>query len=184
MKPLLTFVLPLALVAACASPKPPTMTEADLEDAGARHDVLEALPVAVLPATGSQTMSGHLGGAIMGDVDGYMLGDMTLTSDFGTDSVSGSVTNINVFDEDGIPDQLLDGSLGVTGGISGSGMTATASGTVSGVDHGFSGDSNVNLSLDGTYRQNGAVIILTGDVTGGGTGDFDVTLVDGQFYVE
>lgn len=137
-----------------------------------------------MPTTGTATLNGRLGGNMSGDADGVLLGDLALTSNFATNSVTGAVTNINTFNDDDTPDQLLKGDLTVNGTISGTGLTANANGTLTGVDGGFKGDSVTNLNLNGTYRQNGTGLAVTGDVTGGGTGDFDITLSNGKFYAE
>ena len=131
-------------------------------------------------------MTGRLGGDLTGDVDGSMLGDLSLTTVFGVGAgtVSGDVTNINTFDDTGQPDQRLAGSLDINGTYTGTGMTATADGTLTGVDSGFEGDSVVLLTLNGVYRDNSGNLVVTGDATGGGSGDFDVTLINGGFYAE
>lgn len=181
----LFMLVPALLIAGCAKPLAPTMTTEDLNTSRSRLATLEALPVAAsLPASGTATMNGRLGGTMTGDADGTLLGDLALTSDFAARTVSGQVTNINTFNDDDTPDQLLKGDLTVAGSITGSRLTGTANGTLTGVDGGFKGDSVTALNLDGMFRQNGGDLAVTGDVTGGGTGDFDIVLTNGKFYAE
>ena len=76
-----------------------------------------------------------------------------MTVDFARDRVGGSVTNINLVDPDGRPDQRLDGSLGIDGSENSGRIDSFASGTVTAVDDtGFLRDSDILLFLDGDVR--------------------------------
>lgn len=185
-----TFLLAISAsmaLGACASPKPPTMTAQDLTDSQSTFTTLNGLgatPTADMPS-GSATFNGKFGGEVTGDSDGSILGDLTLNTNFDTSAVTGSVTNINAFDDNGDPDQLLSGSLDVNGNISGNGMTATAQGTLTGVDSGFAGDTNANVTMNGTFRNNTATAdTVTGTAVGCASGDFDICMNNGQFYAE
>ena len=111
-------VIALVTVAACASPNPPTVSTADVQRAYAEANYISGLPFTAtddLP-TGSTTYRGQLGADVSGDYRGSMLGDMTMNVDFADNDVRGSVTNINLIDSDGRPDQQLSGSLGIGNG--------------------------------------------------------------------
>lgn len=175
----------LVLVAACASPKAPTLTRQDKDDADARYEVLNALPAtAAMPTMGTANYTGKFGGSLSGDSDGELLGDISMEADFASSVLSGSVTNLNTYNDAGEPDQLLSGGLNVNGNFVGNAVTASATGTLTGVDSGFSGDTNVDIAMNGTFRDNtGTADVITGTAIGCGTGDFDICL-DGGFYAE
>ena len=178
----------LGLLAACAEPIPPTLDETDVIASKVRYLELDALPEtagADMPTTGTADYRGRLWADLEGDTDGSVLADLNLSATFDSGSISGRVHNINAFDEDGTPDQKLGGSIPLSGGIFGNDMTATGTGTLSGVDSGFEGDTRATVILGGTFRSNGGPAdTITGDVSGYGRGDIDFTITDGEFYAE
>ncbi len=179
----------LSLVAACASPNPPTVSAADVERAYAEARYISGLPFTEtgnLP-TGNVTYRGQLGADVSGDVEGSILGDMRMQVDFAGSDVDGSVTNINLIDQDGRPDQRLDGTLEIDGFESGGRIDAFASGDLTAVDEvGFFQDTNVLLTLDGdVYDDRGRGDAVFGSATGTGigtgSGGLDIE-IDGVFF--
>ena len=175
----------LATIAACASPNPPTVSAADVNRAYAEANYIRGLPFTAtndLP-TGDATYRGKLGADVSGDLSGSILGDMTMAVAFDRNNVSGSVTNINLIDRDGRPDQRLDGSLGIDGFESSGRIDAFAAGELTAVDEsGFLRDTDVLLVLDGdVYNDRGRGDAVFGSATGTGIGDLEVTF-DGVFF--
>ena len=91
------------------------------------------------------------------------LGEMTLTADFGTDGVSGSVTDV-ISDRFG----TLDGALSVTNGIiAGNGFDADLDGTLTGSGFATTYDATVTATFRGPNAE-GLLGTLSGDATTGG----------------
>lgn len=175
----------LATAAACATPNPPTVSAADVDRAYAEARYISNLPFTAtdqLP-TGDTTYRGQLGADVAGDLEGSILGDMTMHVDFARNDVGGSVTNINLIDPDGRPNQRLDGSLGIDGFESAGRIDAFAAGEVTAVDEaGFLQDSDVLLILEGdVFDDRGRGDAVFGSATGNGTGDLDID-IDGVFF--
>ncbi|MDX8354146.1 hypothetical protein [Cognatiyoonia sp. IB215182] len=179
-------LMALATVAGCAAtPTSPTVSESDVDRAmeeAARISLLPETSLAELP-TGTVTYDGQIGADVSGDANGSILADMTMVVGFSTNDVDGSVTNINLINPDGSPDQLLEGTLDINGFESNGNLNAEARGEVTGVDvDGFEVDSFMSLDLDGEVRDdviNGDAVY--GDVNGTARGDFDLD-VDGVFF--
>jgi hypothetical protein len=108
---------------------------------------------------------------------------MTMLVDFGDNDIGGSVTNINLIDPNGEPNQRFDGSLRIDGSESSGRIDAFASGEISGVDNdGYAVDSQMLLVLDGdVYDDAGRGDAVFGSATGTSTGDFNMT-VNGVFF--
>ncbi len=176
----------IALLSACASPTPPTISEDDAAAINAEADRVGALPdtaIADLPP-GSASFVGHAGGPVTGDVDGAVIADMTMDVEFAANTISGTIDNVNYLDEDDVPEQLLGGSLTIAGTEADGLLVATATGTLTAVgEESIRGSSSVTLNLNGnvlTDVSNGDTVF--GDLDGSGSGDFDITLTDGVFY--
>lgn len=182
-------LMTLATLAACAAttvaPTDPTVSARDVDIA-----MFEAERIADLPFTplsdlpsGGVTYRGHVGADVTGDAQGSILGDMTMLVDFGDSDISGSVTNINLIDPNGTPNQRFGGSLGITGTETSGDLDAFASGQISGVDNdGFAVESQMVLTLDGAVRDDfseGDAVF--GSATGFATGDFNMD-VNGVFF--
>lgn len=175
----------LATAAACASPNPPTISTADVDRAYAEARYISGLPFTAsgdLP-TGSATYRGKLGADVSGDLQGSILGDMAMTVDFARNNVGGSVSNINLIDPDGRPDQRLGGSLGIDGYESSGRIDGFASGNLTAVDDGgFLRDSDILLVLDGdVYDDRSRGDAIFGSATGSGIGDLQLG-IDGVFF--
>ena len=175
----------LATAAACASPNPPTVSAADVNRAYAEARYISGLPFTAtqnLP-TGSTTYRGQLGADVAGDLSGSILGDMTMNVDFARNDVGGNVTNINLIDASGRPNQRLDGSLGIDGYESSGRIDGFATGTLTAVDTGgFLRDSDVLLVLEGdVYDDIGRGDAVFGSATGNGVGDLELR-IDGVFF--
>ena len=174
-------------LAGCASPTPPTITAADAEAAEAEATRVSALPItsAINLPTGSATFEGKMGGGISGDIDGSILGDMSMSIQFDDNTISGSVSNINYIDEDGDPDQLLGGSLTIAGAETSGALSGTMKGTLSGVpdEAPIRGEASVNLSFDGNVvTDDSEGDSVYGTVTGSGDCDFEIYMDSGLFY--
>lgn len=178
-------VLAVAMLAACDSPTPPTMTEADLigaEAAARRAAGLTVTPSNELPR-GTVDYSGRFGAQVWDAVDGTIVADMDLTVAFARDTVSGSIHNINFFDDDGRPDQLLGGQLAITGTEDNGALAMTAQGRLDGVEGRMRGNTNVHLNMAGDVRTDAAAgDTISGRAHGQGQGDFDIQIVNGMFY--
>lgn len=183
-------LIPVALIlAACSTATPSPYSEADFDDAQTKASLVsEALITdsGDVPTSGEATYTGQLSGEVNGDIYGAILGDLSLTADFQSGNVTGTVSRIGFKDWDGDEDQLLDGDLDFDGSIAASTLAGTASGRLGAVDeNGFRGSSNVVLGLDGEFRTvTTAADTFYGTVTGTGSGDFDVTMSSGEFYAE
>lgn len=175
----------LATAAACASPNPATVSAADVDRAFAEAQYLSGRPFTAtgdLP-TGSTTYRGQLGADVSGDLQGSLLGDMVMTVNFADNDVGGSVSDINLIDSAGRPDQRLDGSLGIAGYESGGRIDAFASGQLTAVDSaGGAQQSDMLLVLDGdVVDDRGYGDAVFGSATGSGSGDLNLG-VEGVFF--
>lgn len=173
------------VMAGCAAPTPASVTERDVSRALADATRISRLPqtrIEDLPR-GSATYTGQIGAQVGGDLRGSMLGDMTMVVGFDTNSVRGSVRNINLIDPSGRPDQLLGGTLDINGFEDRGDIRAAATGTITGVAAGGAGfQSDVNLTMQGDVRDDrfrGDTVF--GTVTGQGTGDANLGF-DGVFF--
>jgi hypothetical protein len=182
-------LITLATLAACATtavePHPPTVSARDVDLAMFEAESISNLPFTSpldLPS-GGVTYRGHVGADVSGDAQGSILGDMTMLVDFGDNDISGSVSNINLIDPDGTPNQRFGGSLGITGSESAGYLDAFASGQISGVDNdGVAVDSQMVLTLEGAVHNNSREgDAVFGSATGFATGDFNMD-VDGVFF--
>ena len=133
---------------------------------------------------GSASFVGHAGAEISGDADGSVVGDMVMNANFAGNTIDGTIDNLNVVDFDGIPEQLLGGSLTISGAETDGALTATASGNLTAVgEESVRGTSYVTLNMVGDVRidtSNGDTVV--GTVSGSGNGDFDLTIYDGGFF--
>ncbi|WP_019956810.1 hypothetical protein [Yoonia vestfoldensis] len=185
MKPIFPALAACLTLAACAVPTPPSIGEREVDRAFAEAARISRLPETGLTGlpTGSATYSGQIGADVTGDLNGSILGDMAMTVGFGADRVTGSVTNINLIDTAGRPDQLLDGGLAISGFEDRGNILAGARGDVSGVTPGGSFfTSDMNLTLQGSVRDDfrGGDAVF-GTATGNAVGDVDLFL-DGVFF--
>jgi hypothetical protein len=184
MKRTVPSLILLAAAAACASPNPPTVSATDVNRAYAEARYISGLPFTAtenLP-TGSATYRGQLGADVSGDLTGSILGDMRMDVDFARGAVGGAVTNINLIDPAGRPDQQLDGSLGIDGFESNGRIDASASGTLTAVNEGFLQDTDVLLRLDGDIHDDrGGGDAVFGSAKGSGIGDLEIG-IDGVFF--
>ncbi len=206
----MTFRFPILLTAiatlsACALPEETTLNRADFraaeaDDAFAR--TLDFTPEANIPA-GEATYQGHIQSeAIVNGTDDFkVLGDLELSVDIadagsraGTSDVTGSITNLNLFDDanDGFDDQGLDGTLTLSGRTEGGRIDATATGVVEAVvaDSLSEQRATWELNLDGDFRDNfeNADVVaggVTGGTIGGGSDEYDLRLTgNGRFFGE
>ena len=185
------FALGLTTACSVAVPQPdpisfaPTVTRGDVTEALAEAQFVSNAPVtsaAQLP-TGSTTYTGKLGAQVSGDANGSILGDMTMRVGFATNSVGGDISNINLIDPDGTPNQRFDGQLLIDGVESTGKIDAFASGDLTGVDvNGNILDTQMLLILEGEVRNDfGTGDAVFGTATGQAEGDFFMD-VDGVFY--
>lgn len=180
-----TSLLTLATLAACVAPNEPTVTARDVERAFAEAQAISNLPqtrFTDLP-TGNVTYNGKLGANVRGDANGSILGDMTMNVGFASNDIGGSVTNINLIDADGTPNQRFDGRLQIDGVENSGSLDAFAFGRITGVDvDNVRVDSDVLLTLDGNvYDDIGRGDAVFGSATGDAVGDFYLD-IDGVFF--
>lgn len=182
----------LPLLAACATPVPPNVTTAEVAAYDAAQARVNALPSDTILPTGSATYAGQLSGPVVLDGNGgyALLGDIGMTLDFArTNSLTGTVANLNLI-RGGVPDQLLEGNLTVTGTPTTGGLvTAVGSGLLSGVfdDSILRRNADVTIALAGGAKADGTRTAIAGTWTGGTTNDTSnqfVMLGAGQFYAD
>ena len=179
----------LPFVAACtvSDPNPPTVSARDVDRAFANAARASTLPVTAtgdLP-TGSVTYDGQIGANVTGDALGSVLADMRMVVDFRDNDIGGGVSNINLIDQDGTPNQRFDGSLTISGFENRGDIDAGARGRIGAVDvNGNDVDADMFLDLEGSVRTDrGRGDTVYGSVIGDATGDFNMD-VDGVFYGE
>ena len=175
----------LAALAACATPNPPTVSAAEVNRSFEEARTIGGLPFTDtqdLPS-GSVTYNGKLGADVSGDLNGSIISDMEMIVGFNTENIGGSVTNINLIDPDGRPNQRFDGKLDIAGLEDSGRINAFASGDITGVDdNGNLRDSNVLLTLQGDVVDDiGLGDAVFGSATGNGIGDLEFD-VDGVFF--
>lgn len=185
MKPIFPALAAGIMLSACAAPTPPSIGQGDVDRAFAEAARISSRPdtrLSDLP-TGSATYNGQVGADVAGDLRGSILGDMAMTVGFGANRITGSVTNINLIDTAGRPDQLLDGSLAISGFEDQGNILAGAAGNIAGVAPGGTAfTSDVNLTMKGNVRDDfGRGDAVFGTATGNGVGDVDL-LFDGVFF--
>ncbi|MFN3664343.1 hypothetical protein [Yoonia sp.] len=185
MKRCLPALAACLVVAGCAAPNPPTITSRDNANALTEATRISRLPqtqISDLP-TGSVTYNGKVGANVGGDLQGSMLGDMSMNVGFNTNTVRGSVTNLNLINQAGRPDQALGGNLAINGFEDRGNLSAGAGGTITGVAPGGSAfSSDVNLNLQGNLRDDrhrGDAVF--GTVAGQALGDVNLGF-DGVFF--
>ena len=176
----------VAGLAACDSPTPPSYSAQDVQNISNEADRVFELPdtaIGDLPS-GSVSYSGHAGGNVSGDADGSVIGDMTMSVNFAGGGITGTIDNLNLIDEDDVPSQLLGGALTISGSQNAGVLTATATGNLDAVgDESVRGSSSVSLNLSGnvlTDVNDGDTV--AGQLSGSGTGDFDINVYDGGFF--
>ncbi len=180
-----TTVSVLAILAACSSPNPPTISAADVGRSLDEARDLSTRPftdTADLP-TGLVTYTGEIGADVSGDLNGSIQGDMIMHVQFTDNTVDGSVRDINLIDPDGRPNQRLGGQLAIDGVENSGRIDAFASGDLTVVDDaGMTRDTNVLLTMGGDVVDNyGAGDAVFGSVQGDGVGDLNFD-VDGVFF--
>ena len=178
-------LIALTALSACVSPNEPTVTASDVDRAFDEATAISNAPLtstANLPS-GSVTYVGRLGADVQGDANGSILGDMTMQVDFADNDIDGSITNINLIDPNGTPNQRFDGRLAIDGVENSGRLDAFASGEITGVDNdGFEVDSQVLLTLDGdVYDDFDTGDAVFGTADGQARGEFDMD-IEGVFY--
>ncbi|EBA11923.1 hypothetical protein [Roseobacter sp. CCS2] len=185
-------IITLIALSACSvggtsSPKPnaPTVSSADVRDAMNEAAFISNAPQTSfrdLP-TGTVTYTGQLGADVRGDVNGSILGDLNMDVGFASNTVRGSVDNINILDANQLADQRLDGRLILDGVETAGQLDAFASGNLSGVNNnGADVDTQMLLILDGQVRNDfGRGDAVYGAASGQAEGDLDFD-VEGVFY--
>lgn len=185
MSRILASLFATAALAACVSPNEPTVTSSDVDRAFEEAVAISNQPLtstANLP-TGNVTYRGKLGADVAGDANGSILGDMTMQVDFADNDIGGSVTDINLINPDGTPDQRFDGSLTIDGVENSGRLDAFASGEITGVDNdNFEVDSQVLLTLDGNVHDDfGRGDAVFGTADGQARGEFNMD-IEGVFF--
>ena len=130
--------------------------------------------------TGQATMAGYYG--ITDNQGAALIGDLSMNVDFGAGTISGSASNFGNFDNSGptlIKQGGPSGSLTVSGSVTGSAMTATAKGTLSG-----NTTAAVDTTMTGNFYDDSGTTVAVGNVSGqvtdsGATAPVKVT---GSFY--
>lgn len=181
-----TCLLVIAALSGCVStPTPPTVTSFEVDQAFDEAERISLLPETSgsdIP-TGMVSYDGQIGADVQGDAVGSILADMTMIVGFSSNDITGNVTNMNLIDLDGTPNQQLTGTLQISGIESNGSLDAAAAGEITGVDvDGFEVDSQMNLVLEGAvYDDSGTADAVFGSAEGEANGDFYLD-VDGVFF--
>ncbi|MGH1370272.1 MAG: hypothetical protein ACRBCL_16805 [Maritimibacter sp.] len=142
--------------------------------------------LAEAPTTGTAAYTGAIGARTQGDIEGFLSGtlDVALVN-FENGAVVGELQDLALYGADGTLDRAFTGALNVDGDVAADAtVDVAATGTIVDVSTGASEESTVALDLDGTLRDDRREAdTIAGSVTGGGSGDFDFTLIDGRFYL-
>lgn len=180
----------LAAMSACTMStqefdRSPTVSANDVTRAFTAADAIGQAPQTAfgdLP-TGSVNYTGKLGADVGGDANGSILGDLNMRVGFSSNTVRGDVSNINLIDPDGTPNQRFEGRLLLDGVETAGQLDSFASGDLRGVD--VNGDrvtSQMLLILDGQVRDDfGRGDAVYGTADGQAQGDFNLD-VEGVFY--
>lgn len=163
----------------------PTVSAGDVERSFREADTISALPQTTfgnLPS-GSVTYTGKLGADVSGDANGSILGDLNMNVGFATNRIGGDVSNINLIDPDGTPNQRFDGRLLLDGVETAGQIDSFASGDITGVDvNGNQVDAQMLLILEGDVRDRfSRGDTVYGTASGQTEGDFEMD-VEGVFY--
>ena len=163
----------------------PTVSSSDVDRAYEEAFAISNLPLTATPdlPRGTVTYRGQLGADVSGDANGSILGDMRMDVGFATNDIGGTISNINLIDADGTPNQRFDGSLNIDGVESSGRLDAFASGDITGVNNsGLEVDSQMLLILEGdVYNDFSNGDAVFGTARGDAVGDFDMS-VDGVFF--
>lgn len=185
-----TSLFALAALSACAVGESrfdssPTVSATDVESAFAEADAISRAPLTTLGnlPTGSVNYRGKLGADVSGDANGSILGDLDMNVSFADNTVGGDVTNINLIDPDGTPNQRFEGRLLLDGVETDGQIDSFASGNLTGEDvRGDRVDTQMLLILDGQVRDDfGRGDAVYGSASGKAEGDFNMD-VEGVFY--
>jgi hypothetical protein len=139
------------------------------EDLLETHDRLVALSTtseANLPTSGSATFEGQAGIYLDTALDLSLVGDATVTADFGQGTISGQATNF-IGTEGGFTADEYDGTLNLSGGRIGTGGPSDASGILSGTLTGGGHVVTIDAQMQGGFVGNPDVAGLVLDSTGG-----------------
>ena len=133
---------------------------AGLVEAAEAGNLAEASPSMM---AGTATLAGALEVSDVGEDSGLnALGDLALTADFTEGSVTGSVTNVGLYDSDTQDlDTEMSGSLAVAGSITGASLMAGATGVLTDDE-----PHDVDLAMDGTFYDYDGGLAVYGAVTG------------------
>ncbi len=174
-------------VGACSTPLPPTYTAADVVTSNFTYTTAAALPITSI-ANMPNSSIGRFAGTLQGDVSstGTIIGDLAMDVNFSSGQITGNATSINLLDTNKPSrNQTLRGSLDISGVVIANGMTATATGRLTGSYFGFSGSANFNLGLAGSFRtQSAPADTIAGTANGTGTGDVAVVVSNGSFSAQ
>ncbi len=180
-----TSLVVLAAISACVAPNEPTVSASDVDRAFDEARAISTRPettISNLPA-GSVRYTGQMGANVQGDAVGGILGDMTMDVGFASNDIGGRISNINLIDPDGTPNQRFGGSLQIDGVETNGELDAFAFGQISGVDvDNAEVDSQIFLTLDGdVYDDFGRGDAVFGSAEGEANGDFYMD-IDGVFF--
>jgi hypothetical protein len=174
-----------AVLAGCEA-TPPSITTGDIADFYETAAAAEALPTTAIGdlPSGTVTYSGQFGSdaTVEGNTDYAMIGDMEMRVFFGAQDVDGRIDNINLI-QNGIPQQEMDGYLNIDGNAVNGVIVADAEGTLYRVVANKTELAFTELELLGTV-QTGLTDgdVISGTVTGGGSGQFTFVLQDGGVF--
>lgn len=186
LKPL---AITLALSGCLGTPDPQLLTQADLDAFNLNFAAAETGSYNGPVPTGTATYSGHSLFYVsrtdgVSDFRAAVLGDIGMDVNFDTSTITGSIDNMVMGDEDGNTSNV-GGSLVVD--ASGYGTVRFPSADVDGMLSMYVDGSARNVTMDmalaGIIRDNPALAdTITGTLTGTGSGDVSLVLDSGSFY--
>lgn len=143
---------------------------ADLEGLVAAGEAGELTAASADMTTGTATLSGGFGVGDLGDDESMeLIGDMSLTADFDQGNLTGSADNFALYDQDTSETiEDITGSLAIAGTITGTDLSANASGVLSDDE-----DHPVDMTMTGGFYDYGGNLVAYGE---------NVGTIDGEQY--
>lgn len=168
-----------------SAPIQPALTSAQVQQVDATYSDYQTRinngTLTTTTPTGQATMAGYMGISNINpqDTSATAIGRLNMNVDFGAGTVTGSATDFGLYNGSPLTAQSgTTGSLNVAGTVSGSGISAGATGTLSD----GSSNSDFNLQLNGSFYDDAGTLTTVGDVSGTMTGGGSTNNVGGAFY--
>ncbi|SMX30905.1 hypothetical protein [Actibacterium lipolyticum] len=135
-----------------------------------------------IPTSGSATYNGRVSADYAGDITGSLLGDMSMTAQFDSLAISGTIDELVASDGADVFD--VGGELTIDGAFAGSDIQASATGALMlPTATGASVSSDTGLEMFGVFLgPSGTPTAVNGAMTGGTVNGVAITLDQALFY--